>query len=441
MTASIRRVVRLTVLLPDDRVDVAVADDAVGAEVVRVARAASRTPVGGGDVDGWVLLHPTAGPIPLDATLQESLGRGRGPADGEVLTLAPRGAADTAPPVDDVAEHSAALLTPRGEPLGPRLAATIAVLVPVVAGGVAWANGRDVRAVAVAGLLIALATALWGRLRPETGVVAVPVVGVMGAAGALAASGTGPTWALVAACGALVLCGVLLLPTEPRLRPWLLAATATGALAGTAALGDAVLPRPGGLAPAALAAALLVTTATRISLTTSGLGRLDDRVARGEYVGEAGVTAAVARASDDLAALLWPASTAAVLLAAPLAATGRWGLCTALALALVVGTGARSMMRPRHVTPLVLGGGLAAVAVAMWGMGEASPRAIPAAVTALAVLVGIGGAGAGAGLHPVTVSRLRQAADVVGKAAVLAVPLLVLGVYDLYRVVWSASPF
>ena len=450
MTASIRRVVRLTVLLPDTQVDVAVADDAVAAEVVRTARSAagprSHTP---GDLDGWTLVHPTLGALPPNVRLEEVWERTGGLPDGSVLSLVPRGSAETAPPVDDVAEHVARLRTGTGRPSSPLLPGLLALGTPVVAAAVLASHGAPVRQTALAALLVAFATLLLIPRTPGTagpgdadgldGGVVVGVAGVlvMAGAAALAVLPAGLPVILTAAGAAAALGALRLAASDPRLRVVLLVAVATAGLAGLVGLARHVAGGPRGLAVGVLAATVLAAGATHVSLATSGLGRLDDRVARGESVGEATVDAALARASADLAAMLWVVAAATPLLAVPLAASGWWGGVSAIVFALVVVTQARSVVRPVHVVPLVLGGGLALVGVVTWGLGESIPAAVPALAVAVSVLVAALGAAIARGLHPVTASRMRQGADLLCRVGTLLPPLFVAGVFDLYRVVWS----
>lgn len=437
MTASIRRVVRLTVLLPDAQVDVAVADDAVAADVVRTARAAVGAPPTAGDLDGWSVVHPTLGALPAQMRLGEALVGEDALVDGCVLTLVPRGSAETAPPVDDVAEHVARGGVGAEASWAPFLPGLLALGTPVTAVAVLAAHGHPVRETSFAALLVALATLLLVRRAPGVGLVGGVGVAVMAGAAALAALPADPPVLLAAGAAAAATGAALLAATEPRMRVLGLGAVAALTLSGLVGLADRLFGGPRALALGAVAVVALAACATWLSLTTSGLGRLDDRVARGEAVGEATVDAALERASADLGALLWVVAAATPLLAVPLAETGRWGRATALVLALVVATQARAVVRAVHVLPLVLGGGLAAVGVAMGALGEAVPAAVPAFAAALAVLVGAAGAALGRGLHPVTASRARQGADLACKAGTLAMPLLVAGVFDLYRVAWS----
>lgn len=447
MTASIRRVVRFTVLLPDGQVDVAVADDAVGAEVVRVARAARgpASPSGregwdglrDGDVHGWLLVHPTRGPLPLETPLREVSPDG-GPGDGAVLSLVPRGPSETAPPVDDVAEHVVATTHRPTGGVRPTLTGLLSLAVPGVAVAVQWASGRDVRDAALATLLVALGLVLVARRRADGLVLGTSAVVVMALAAAVTASPNDPVVVLCAGAIATAVGAALLAALDDRMRSCLVAATATSALSGLVAAVGLLGPGAEAAAVGACGTLLLVGSATRLSLTSSGLARVDDRVARGEHVIPATVDAALDRASHDLTALTWVAGLATVALAMPLTSAGWWGSGVALVLALVVATHARSLRRARHVMPLLLGGAVCAVSVVMWAAAQRAPGTVVALGVALAALVAVAGSGPGT-VHPVTASRLRRTADLACRVGTLVMPLLVVGVFDLYRVVWAWS--
>lgn len=439
MISPVRRVVRLTVLTPDDAVDLAVASDAAVAEIVRVTRqSVARHSVASfdGDDAGWLLTHPAAGPLDLDRRVDDVAGV----VDGSVLHLRPREESGPTLPVDDVAERTRAA-APATRDHGSVVAVLLAILVSPVAVAVVLVQGGAVLVPAASTPFVVLACLLTVRTRPALlRVAAVP--GLLAAVwsvalAVVAAGGTSSQALLVATACGLVVTGLLLSSSLPWPRPVAAALTcASGILAirvGGAAVG---LDETRADALAAVGVVVTVLAAPRMALLVSGLGLLDDRVARGEEVREATVFAAVARASDDLTALLLVGAAGTVGTAFTLADGGPGAAGLATAVASVVAARARSMLRARHVVPLAVGGVIALVVVVVTGVTHAEARAVPALVVGLTVLLGAAGSTI-AGLHPVTASRLRRLADLGERAALLAVPLLLAGVFDLYRAVWE----
>ncbi|GMA39343.1 hypothetical protein GCM10025883_13880 [Mobilicoccus caccae] len=385
MSDAIRRCVRLTVLSPTGHTDLAVADDVVGAEVVRLV-------VAGHDRDasstGWELLHPTRGVLPLERTL----GHERPLTDGDVLLLRPRTAVEASPPVDDVAEHARAAGGPARPGLGGVITTVLAVLIAPSATVVVRTGREEELILAVTAMVIGLAAPFLTRGRTVAamaGAAALPAVAVS-AWSAAQAIGAGVGTAALAAIGGALAVAVVALATVPG-RWWRPAVVALGSLFAVSGVHAAatltVHDEPRAAALAATAAVCVLAAGPRISLATSGLGRLDDRVAAGEQVREDRVREAVDRASDDLAAITLVVGVAVVALAGPLATAGAFGGLLALTIAALTGARARAMVRPIHVVPLVLGAGLAAAHVLVVSVAGEDTRAVPVLVVALTVLV------------------------------------------------------
>lgn len=444
MPASLRRAVRLTVLTPSTQVDLEVTDDAPPAEIVRLVMQDPRAHVGdsgAGAVLGWDLIHPRLGALPADIPIGEVGGHidhGGALVDGDTLVLREREPASAGAPVDDVAEQTR-VVGGEAERLARLVAAVFAVLLGPTAALVLALSGRDPIVTATSGLVAALGVPFVLRGQPRAaGAAAVAAVPAAALASALLMPGHGSLVVAGLALGGASAAAVvgLLTATGRWWRPLALALGCIGSLVAVQAVGRHMVGWHAS-ALTVVAVAVLLAASTGLSLRTSGLAVLDDRVTVGEDVSEAEVTAAVQRASDDLAAVLFVIGGAVVVLAGPLG--GRPGAASALALAvaLLVSARARLMLRACHVVPLVVGGGLATARLLVMAIAGENERAVPLLVGALVVVAVLGATSAPGAVSSVAAGRMRRATEIGEKVLVMTVPLLLTGVFDLYRIVWD----
>lgn len=233
------RWVRVTVLSPRGRADVALPADVAVAELVPMVRELIGGTPADGVPQGWRFTGPGGGPLPPDATPEDLRIR-----DGELLHLGPPRTAPAPPVVDDAADALAEAVreaaADTGRPAGA-LAAASAVL-------------------AACAVLATVA----GPLRPAAAGLAAlgAVVGLY-----VARRRSGPDAVAAAGCAVpfAATAGLLALPAGPPLTPGtvLLAAAAGGA---AAAAGSALA----GTASAVLAAAAL----TASGIAAAALARL-----------------------------------------------------------------------------------------------------------------------------------------------------------------------
>lgn len=419
----------------------ALATDAVGADVIRLLMTGRSA--GSDDAapwTGWELVHPTRGCLPLDRPLGDL---GADLTEGGVLYVRARDDGATGAPVDDVAEHARTLSGEARPGLVALGCIVVAALVAPAAAVSALMIGHTATATAVTGLLLALVLPAVMRDRLDApGPAGAASVVAAGVCASTLAAGAGWSSSAQIAAGAAGVCAAAvatwLCLAGRWWRPLAVATAALLAVAGAQAVSVLLgVQAPRGPVVGAVGVLLLLAAAPPLSLFTSGLGRLDDQVAAGERVTAAEATAAVERASDDLAALVIVAGVGCVPIAGALAVLGAVGAALAVTLGVVVATRARAMVRAVHVLPLAVGGGSAIVTAVLTLTSMDHPRLVPVVVAAAVVLLGCGATVASNGVTPVTTGRLRGLVDLLGRLGVLAVPLLIAGIFDLYRLVWA----
>ncbi|MFP5019841.1 type VII secretion integral membrane protein EccD [Pseudonocardia phyllosphaerae] len=433
------RWVRVTVVTPRGRADLALPADVAVAELVPMVREV----VGGRPVsrrpEGWRFTGTSGVPLPPDATPDELSLR-----DGELLHLGPARPVPAPPVVDDAADAVAESVRSATGPGPLPVGAVGATLLVVAACGVLATVTGPLRpgaaVLAGAGALVALLVA---RRSGGNGAAccAVPPAATAGLLALPPTTGAPSAGALLlaaAAAGAVAATGLVLLRV---LSPLLLAATLATSATALAALAALVLDAPAPAVAAGLAAPALAVgpLLPRIALRLAGVAApavptgADDLAAAEHLPGAAELPARAELARGLLAgAVAGTALPAAG--AAALAASG--GGTAGAGLAAV--TAAVLLLRARtHTEPLpaqaLTGCALAGVAAA----------AVPAALAhgaeiRLAVAAGLGLATlVGAACVRATPSPpVRRALDVVElllTAAAIPVALAAMGLFALVR--------
>jgi ESX secretion system protein EccD len=365
-------------------------------------------------------------------------------ADGTHLRLVGSEDAPPAPVVHDVTEETAADLDARAWRwgAGPRTGTAAAGIVVVTAAVtlLAYASYRPSTVagacgVAAAALLLG-GLALAGPERRPLGAALVGAGGVAGAVAAWAAVDAGG-WSAGPRAGALVgVAGVTLvvLGFATRLRRGgviggavVLAFLAAWFAAGWAGLAGARLG-----AVLGLASVMAIGVLPRVALATSGLALLDDRRTEEREVPRREVSAAIGAAHTSLV-ISTVASAASAAVAGWLLAREPSAWTVSLALAIVLVLVVRVRMYPLLLEVLALVGAAAMVLLGLWlawvraGDEPVGPLLGMAAAAVLPVLV--------LTVDPPghTRARLRRLGDRLEALAVVVMPALAVGVFDVFR--------
>lgn len=438
------RWVRLSVLTPRGRADLALPADVPVAELVPMVRELVGGPVRTGVPEAWRFTGPAGGPLPPDATLDELRVR-----DGELLHLGPARPAPAAPVFDDAAEAVAhAVGEARDRATGTHRSGLGAALLGTVAGcavlcTVAGPLRPAAAGVAAAAALAALAvTHHRNRSEPDTAAAAaLCAVPAAATAGLLAVPGPpGAGAVLLAAAGAVVAAaaGQVLVRA---VSPVLLAVAVAGTGTALAALARLLLDAPAGAVAAGLAAPALAAgpLLPRLALRLAGMpapavpadaGELAaaERMPPGDGLA---VRARLARGlhSGALAGTAVPAAGGAVVAAA----TGGPAGCVLLAV-----TAAVLLMRARALAepvPARVLAGTAVLAVAVAAVPAAlafGPPARLAAGIGLLVATAVGALAVRATPSP-PARRALDIAELLLTAAAIPASLAAMGLFALVR--------
>ncbi|MEV1291211.1 type VII secretion integral membrane protein EccD [Pseudonocardia sp. NPDC049635] len=254
------RWVRLSVLTPRGRADLALPADVPVAELVPMVRELVGGAGQGGVPQAWRFTGPAGGPLPADATLDELRVR-----EGELLHLGPARPAPAPPRFDDAAEALAHAVgeardrsrAGRGGGLGAAVLGTVAgcAALTTVAGPL---RPVAAAAAAVAALAALAVTRRCGRSEPDTGAAAAwCAVPAAATAGALLAPGPpGAGAVLLAATGAVIAAALGQIPAR-AVSPVLVAIAVAGTGTALAALARLLLDAPAAAVAAGLAAPAL----------------------------------------------------------------------------------------------------------------------------------------------------------------------------------------
>lgn len=434
MPSTLRRTARITVRTPVGPVDLTVTDDAPAADVLRVLGPSLRSvPAGEG---GWELVDARGGALPPAALM-----RSCGLRDGDVLLLRPREHPVVEAPVDDLA---ATVRDQVGMPPETGVATGFLIaglLLPAVAALMLLLCDVSTTAVAIGALVTgALVPSALGGRTPVTG----PVGSVSAAVGATllalpsVASPAPAMW--LGSVAALLAGGV----SSRRAAGWVAStpiawATAAVVLAPACVAGvlGAEITDPRALAPTMVAVLIVLDRAGAVASRTSGLGRLDDLVVAGRAVSEGEVAAAVRRATHDLGAVVGVCAVAGVVVPCVLAFGGTAACLFAVGSAAMLALQSRHLVRPWHVAPVLAAGVTGAVGALVAATLAVKEVGAPALVAAGVVLLTAAAGTLHAGIPEVTASRLRRSADLAHRIGVVVLPLMLAGVFDLYRVLWG----
>jgi ESX secretion system protein EccD len=433
---------RLTVLAPRTRVDVALPADVPVADLVPMVLELVGEPAPGQPPRPWRLRGAAGGPLPAGATLSQLA-----VLDGELLRIAPDGAAPAPPVFDDPVDALAATADPVGSVR--RRWAGVLVLVLVLAASALLSRGNPIAAVVAAlaaGSAVAvvarstgdrsaalvtalaavpLAAAAGWALLPDAGgavrlLLAALLAGAVAAAAQVALRVVAPALVGVAAAAVPVVLGcvaVRVLDTPPAATAVAVAALAVvaGPVLPRAALRMAGLPRP--VVPAD-SGELADADRARDVLPPDALAERAD-LARGHLAGLTGAAAAVAAVGAVVAATTgWPGAALAAVTAA------------------VLGLRARGFADPAPACALL-------AAAAATGAGLAGVLAVQRSPAWAAVAAGVLLLAAGCGLaalhrgRPMASPVARRAVDFTEAGLTVVTVPLAFWAMDLFAVVQS----
>lgn len=441
--ASTGHWVRVTVLTPRGRADLALPADVPVAELVPMVRELVGRGTGPDLPQAWRFTGPAGGPLPPDATLDEIRVR-----DGELLRLGPARPAPAAPVLDDAAEAVAQAV---------RVACDGAAPAP-------WAGP----AAAVTGTLAgcAVLATVDGPLRWAA--VATAVAGAVGALVVAHRTRTGDerrgTGAALCAVPPAATAGLLVLPSPPGAATVLFAVTGAGlAAAAGQAVRRAVSPvllavalASAAVAPAALARVLLdappAAVAAGLAAPALAIGPLLPRLAMrlagipapavpvdagglpgAEQVLPGDVLAARARLARGLHAGTLAGTALPAAGGAATAALGGWTGAVLLAVtALVLLLRARALVEPVAARVLAGTAVLAVAAAAVPAALVLGPALRIAVAAGLLLAVGLGAAAARADPSP-PARRALDVTELVLTAAAVPAALAAMGLFGLVR--------
>ncbi|OSY41020.1 MULTISPECIES: type VII secretion integral membrane protein EccD [Pseudonocardia] len=443
-TGPTGRWVRLSVLTPRGRADLALPADVPVAELVPMVRELVGGPVHTGVPEVWRFTGPAGGPLPADATLDELRVR-----DGELLHLGPARPAPAPPVFDDAAEavaHAVGEARDRSAPgrrggLCAALLSTVAgcAVLSTVAGPVRPLAAAAAAVMAVAALAVAHRCA---RSEPGTGAAAaLCAVPAAATAGLLLAPGPPGAGALLLAAAGAVITAAVAQVIARAVSPVLLAIAVAGTGTALAALARLLLDAPAGAVAAGLAAPALALgpLLPRLALRLAGMpappvpadaGELAaaERMPPGDTLA---VRAGLARGlyAGVLAGTAVPAAGAAVVATV----TGGVAGCVLLAV-----TAAVLLMRARALAepvPAQVLAGTAVLAVAVAAVPAALafgpvPRLVAGAALLLATAIGA------MALRTTPSPPARRALDIaelVLTAAAIPASLAAMGLFSLVR--------
>ncbi|MEQ3550592.1 type VII secretion integral membrane protein EccD [Pseudonocardia nematodicida] len=440
-TSPSGRWVRVTVLTPRGRADVALPADVGLGELVPMVRELVGGAPPGGLPEAWRFTGPGGGPLSPDGTLDELR-----VLDGELLRLGPSRPAPAPPVCDDVAESLAHAVREAGErTAGTGGAGTVAAVLTLLAACALLSTVDDPLrwvAAAVAGLGAVAALWLARRAGPDVGpgaaLCAVPAAATAGALALPAPAGTGTVLLAAAGAGLAAAAGQAL---TRRVSPMLLATAVAAAGIAAAALARLLLDAPPGAVAAGLAAPALAAgpLLPRVALRLAGLpAPVVPADADGVAAAERTLPARETTGRADLARALHTgvlggtAVLAAGAAAVAAAGGGPSGALLLLVTAAVLLLRARALVEPAPARVLA-GAAVLAVAIAAVPAGWAfGPELRIALAAGLALAVPVGAAVTRTTPSP-PARRALDVLELVLTAAAIPAALAAMGLFGLVR--------